>query len=229
MGSYAPKQSPYADASVVITDSNLTNPADRCAFVNYLIDQAYPYYRSTIDVDLRYIQAVYGMSGPLKNLQGLWGFLYVYYQAWRANAEFSINGYKPADDYALLTSVTQAWNKIHAGTSTYTFQPVAPPSSRACLNLYPGLRSHYPNLLIDGDVDGVDKPPVTINLGPRALTSSSLAGSSSGLSTGAKVAIGAGVAAGGAALGVGLYALITKQGYSTAWDRLVRTIAKPFR
>ena len=221
---WAPSESPYAWFRNTDGSAHIFNG------VNNGIDQAFPFYRSTIDCDLRTMAATFGAPTAAKPYPEIWGFLYVYYQAWRANAEFAINGYTPIAEYQLLTTVAGAWNKVHSSSSTMVLSGINPPASRSPLNLYPWLQGHYPNLLIQGGyVDNQDKAPITINLGPRIATSSSLAGSSSGLSTGAKVAIGAGVAAGGAALGVGLYALITKQGYSTAWDRLVRTIAKPFR
>ena len=77
-------------------------------------------------------------------------FRLIYNAAWRKNYEYILNGHGWADPYTLLTTVANAWNATHAGTSTYTFTSSG---------------SSYIDYLIAGNYDGDDHPPVTINMG----------------------------------------------------------------
>ena len=182
-------------------------------------------------------------------------FRRAYYHAWQAANEFAINGYKSPDYYALLKACADAWNRAHAPTATYTFQPISgpiPSVDQATSTFTCDPKKTYIGLLLSGVVNSSadqttprDHPPVTINIGPRIVklnigairksttNVATATAAAAPLSTPAKVAIGAGVVAGGAAVGVGIWAWATKQAYGEAWgqvwSRTKRVVAKPFK
>jgi hypothetical protein len=145
-----------------------------------LLNQAYPwYYVMQCDEG-----AIGSLPPPLSpELQ----FLQVYYAAWKANAEYAINGYASIDECELLGIVAKAWNAGHTNDSVYTFLPTPPfglqpagtvlSTSPACpgdQNLPPfvpgtppSARS-YVGLLMDGDVTGTrcTAQGLSINTGP---------------------------------------------------------------
>lgn len=173
------------------------------------------------------------------------GFRRTYYRAWQVANEYAINGYKSPDYYALLKACADAWNRAHSASTTYTFQPInagipdVDPNT-STFSCDPNVT--YIGLLLAGVVNSSadqttprDHPPITINTGTRLRIASNLrnaaasSSSSTSISTPAKVAIGASIIAGGAAIGVGIWALATKQAYGAAWDRVFKVAAKPFK
>jgi len=132
-------------------------------------------------------------------------FIYAFDVAWKANAEYWINGYQGLSDIHLLGIVRDAWDRAHADDSTYTFgatppdpitmatlfgplpliwNPYAPAGGNSCPipmgDLNQGARSLI-GLIIAGVVTppggGVPtgQPPLTIHAGARIGSNAVLA------------------------------------------------------
>lgn len=120
-------------------------------------------------------------------------FIYAYDVAWKANAEYWINGYTGLSETQLLDIVRDAWNAAHSNSSTFTFKgtPVDASTEAEQMNIVqwpnnmkgyakaqgvklsaPGTRT-YIGMLIDGAITPptggapTASPPITINTGPR--------------------------------------------------------------
>lgn len=81
-------------------------------------------------------------------------FRLVYDKAWEMNAEFLLNGQQWVDPYTLLTTLAKAWNATHEDSSTMVMGPTG---------------GTYINNLLNGDYDGQDHPPLTLNTGPEIV------------------------------------------------------------
>ena len=152
-----------------------------------------------------------------------WLFLRTYYTVWIANAEQAINGHPYAHDADLLVQTVTAWNATHTPNYQYTFQPatvtladIEVGKASACRAGEDLVNPDVPTfvaLLLAGQIDGHDQPPLTINVGsaftpilataPPASTPPAT-GASSGSSTGTAIAI----AAGGSAAALLLWELV---------------------
>jgi hypothetical protein len=151
-------------------------------------------------------------------------FILAYFGAWKANAEFSLNGMTPtyATDADVLMGGTGGlggalgfWNAAHQTGATVTLTPkdnnkgftdvITYPSP--CAGTFENEWWYVSMLLNDGNVDSV-----SVNTGPKM--NYTLASSSSGMSTAKKVAIGAAGAVGSVALvgTVGAVGLAAYQG-----------------
>lgn len=82
-------------------------------------------------------------------------FLMTFYRAYVHSLEFVLNGYQQPDPYSLLLATAAAFNRTHSSHSTFTFD---------------GQGSTFLDSLLSGGIDGLRKPPVTINTGPRVIT-----------------------------------------------------------
>lgn len=183
-----------------------------------IVDGAFPWYRDTIACELRDLLAVVPFSRPpvLGKTDAVSSFLRVYYHAWQLAAEMAINGHPRAADYPLLIAVQNAWNAGHASTSTVKLTPKTGSPSPFCMS------ATFVELLLNGDVDGSDHPPLTLNTGPAlaattGTSSTASSSSSSTLGTIAKVGV-AGAAA------VGAWYLVDP----SSWWHAVRAITNLF-
>jgi hypothetical protein len=199
-------------------------------------EAAFPDYAATIGCELPIVDRVLasqqpgaGASDPFVGTLtpatlNVWLFLRTYYTLWESNAEQAINGHPYASDAALLAQVATAWNNTHTSGSTFTFQPATVSLSSVLVgkdgvcgqneNLADPTVPTFVSLLLAGQVDGHDEPPLTINTGPSTVAGDALAGkvtatatatapaaassssSSSGATTAAVVVGGAAVAGG---------------------------------
>lgn len=159
------------------------------------LDQSFPWYRRTIACE---------MTSKATDPASL--FRRTYYTAWQANAERAINGNPHADDYDLLRTAADAWNRAHAGPSvTLTPQRLADGGSKFCL----ANGVTFVGLLLNGDIDGRDRPPLSINVGPEYVKIPHITpGPSGGGGGGAKSPSKAGKVAGGVAVAGGGAALV---------------------
>lgn len=96
----------------------------------------------------------------------LWGapqvereFAALYFAMWQANAELAINGHKYASDADVLTAAVKAWNTHHTGGAPFTLKPV----SGAAPQVPNYSKQWFVTALLNGDIDGNDRPPVTLN------------------------------------------------------------------
>lgn len=82
-----------------------------------LVNQAFPWYWA-LECELEHI-------GP-NTQDAIEQFRLAYGHAWKANAEFWLNGYQGVDDKALLSIVAKAWNSAHGQERQHTFAPQQP-------------------------------------------------------------------------------------------------------
>jgi hypothetical protein len=137
---------------------------------NDQIDAAFPFYRDTILCELARI----GDAPTAAVAQ----FLKSFYAAWKANASYALNGFQAADEHKLLQAVADAWNTVHDPGAGFAFRGTVswyglnlPSSSvKSCLfdptkALDDPAQTTYVSVLLNGDVDGHDQPPVSIHTG----------------------------------------------------------------
>jgi hypothetical protein len=206
------------------------------------VNGAFPFYRSTIECELRWIEQAGGGDNVFQ-------FIKAYDLAWKINAEYAINGYGGhIDDCQLLSAVAAAWNNAHSSSSTYVFQKTPQQvlgnnQSRTdwqCMNAYGQGNLNDPStptyigLLLAGVPTGTECSIPPINTGPRLLDLNnpwvlrakaggggvSMKLATPGMSTAGKVATGAAIVGGAAAAGVGIWAFLTHQAYGEAWKRV---------
>jgi hypothetical protein len=165
------------------------------------------------------------LSSPISNALSN-DFVSGYITAWKANAEFALNGLKAQDDWMVLQHFIRVWNRAHSSATTVTVQPVQDTSG---LPLYgmpywqnlvyqmasggkdPKLQDASGNLLINTGPTLAPKKTVSLHLG---------IGPSTGLSTPVKVAVGAAVVGGAAVASTAVYAFATKTAFSAVWKNL---------
>jgi hypothetical protein len=160
------------------TDAEEWQSFDTLKATDYeLVLQAFPWYW-VLECELGQIDP--STTDPVEE------FRYAFAAAWKANAEYWINGYQGVDDKALLRIVADAWNRAHASTSTATFSAASPGGSPAgpfpgfqawqgCPpSPYGGPAAFIETILSGATADigttGTRGAPVTINTGARVVT-----------------------------------------------------------
>lgn len=197
------------DPPTVIVDGRAVGPFER-KIADDTVDAAFPLYRWSILCDEPALRARIASGQADARDQ----FTLVYYAAWKANAEYAINGHPYAKPYDLLTNVQSAWNATHAAGAGAVLQPSdATPLRQGdgysnCLA--PG--QSYIGALLNGILDGDQHPPLAIHNGdaiaPPPFIAPHLPGSahaSSGASSSSPVKTAAIATAAVAAAGVGAW------------------------
>jgi hypothetical protein len=168
-------------------------------------------------------------------MQAFTQFNAAFFNAWRANKEFELNGLKSQPDWHVLKTLVKAWNRAHEPGVGYDFvhQDVHYSNgSSGCSSPYVpyacSLVTQVVNQTAGDDADAaliISGRNVHIHTGPKKQsgtgflpillkTGGIVPPASAGMSTAAKFAVGAAVVAGTTAAGIGVYALVKHQSYS---------------
>lgn len=148
--------------------------------------------------------------------------------AWRANAEYALNGLKPSDDTSVLLQFLRFWNRAHGGPTFTMYQGGQGSYAESLVTSVVGhitgggedakMLSSDGGLLVNiGDLKQAVAAPSNEYHG--TLVSSS---TPSGLSTGGKVAVGASLVGGAALVGSAIYAYAKKEALSTVWSEIFK-------
>ena len=234
--------------NVVIYSMGWSKPNDSNAFANLNIrpiDAAFTYWRY-LECRMDQVQRGESQLGLSGNDQAMMlDFERAFFQAWKANEEYALNGLQPQDPGQVLINLVRLWNMAHNGPSITISQVDCPAFQGGCpdpltplyMNYVASAMSYLQNTdqaLTDGNGNLVvnfgtrKNVPARISFTNRhgginpVLLQAGVSAAPSGMSTGAKIAVGTAVVVGGTAAGIGIYALIKHQAYSTVAKALWR-------
>ena len=152
------------------------------------------------------------------------GFSQAYFGAWKANAEFALNGLKPQPDEQVLIHALRLWNRAHAGPTTPLYYDSRYPISRLIPAALSRLSGGDPlvsgqGLLLNTGALIQPQRVVTLHL-PTNLVQSSAPPTS----TAAKVAGGAAVVAGAGLLTAAVVGWASGKAidkvFSAGWEKI---------
>jgi hypothetical protein len=182
------------------------------------IDAAFPYWRY-LECRMGQVaqgQSPFGMTGAA--LQNMLDFERAFFQAWKANEEYALNGLQPQDPGQVLINLLRLWNRAHTGATLtisqvdcQAFQGSCPGALQPLFLNYVSAALQYIQSSDSSLTDGNGN--LFLNYGSAlqskfVVTAPSPGGVASTSTTASKVATGAAVAVGAGALGLFTYAAV---------------------
>jgi hypothetical protein len=160
----------------------------------------------------------------LKVAVNLADFQNMFFQAWKANQEYALNGLTPQSDALVLLTTIHAWNRAHPITAPYAADGSNPQCFQLVANPNAGAVPYEANLVSEAIASGglqqgdaVGSTALNISVAPR----SNVSFVGGGLSTGQiAIAAVAGATVAGI-LGVGIYATVANVSLGYAGGKLL--------